>query len=73
MIEQVGPDVEDFGPGDEVLGTTAKRGSHAELALASQALVVPRPAALPWEVAGGLWTVATTAYGAVAAVSPGRR
>ena len=50
---------------------TAKRGSQAELALAAQARVVPRPASMPWEVAGGLWTVATTAYGAVAAVGAG--
>lgn len=71
VVEQVGPGVTDVAPGDEVLGTTAKRGSHAELALASQAHVIARPAALPWEVAGGLWTVATTAYGAVAAVDAG--
>ena len=29
------------------------------------------PQALPWEVAGGLWTVGTTAYAAVSAVSAG--
>ena len=71
VVEQVGPNVDDFQPGDEVLGTTAKRGSHAELAVASQAHVLARPQALPWEVAGGLWTVATTAYAAVAAVDAG--
>jgi NADPH:quinone reductase-like Zn-dependent oxidoreductase len=71
VVEQVGPNVDDFQPGDEVLGTTAKRGSHAELAVASQAHVLARPRALPWEVAGGLWTVATTAYAAVAAVEAG--
>ena len=71
VVERVGPDVDDFAAGDEVLGTTAKRGSHAEFALASQAHVLPRPASLPWEVAGGLWTVATTAYAAVAAVEAG--
>jgi NADPH:quinone reductase-like Zn-dependent oxidoreductase len=71
VVEAVGPNVDAFGPGDEVLGTTTKRGSHAELALTSQSHVVARPAELPWEVAGGLWTVATTAYGTVAAISPG--
>ncbi len=70
VVEKLGPDVDDFAPGDEVLGT-AKRGSQAELALAAQARVLPRPAAMPWEVAGALWTVATTAYGAVAAVGAG--
>ena len=38
--------------------------------VASQARALPRPAALPWEVAGGLWTVGTTAYAAVDAVDP---
>ena len=70
VVERVAPDVSDFAPGDAVLGTTSKRGSQAELAVASQARVVPRPEALPWEVAGGLWTVGTTAYGAVGAVDP---
>lgn len=71
VVERVGPNVDDFAAGDEVLGTTARRGSHAELALASQAHVLPRPAAMPWEVAGALWTVATTAYAAVSAVEAG--
>ncbi len=68
VIEAVGPDVDDFRVGDEVLGTTVQRGSQAELALTSQARAIQRPAALAWEVAGGLWTVGTTAYAAVAAV-----
>ena len=71
VVEALGPDVDDFAPGDEVLGTTARRGSQAELALASQGQVVPRPAAMPWEVAGALWTVGTTAYATVAAVDAG--
>src|ERR1700683_476085 len=71
VVERVAPDVSDFAAGDEVLGTTNKRGSQAELAVVSQARVLARPEALPWEVAGGLWTVGTTAYGAVGAVGPG--
>jgi NADPH:quinone reductase-like Zn-dependent oxidoreductase len=70
VVERVGPNVSDFAAGDELLGTTSKRGSQAELAVVSQARVVARPEALPWEVAGGLWTVGTTAYGAVGAVGP---
>jgi NADPH:quinone reductase-like Zn-dependent oxidoreductase len=69
VVEAIGPGVDDFAPGAEVLGTTAKRGSQAELALVSQERAVTRPAAVPWEVAGGLWTVGTTAYASVAAVS----
>lgn len=71
VVEELGPNVDDFRVGDEILGTTARRGSQAELALASQGQVLPRPAALPWEVAGALWTVGTTAYAAVAAVEAG--
>ena len=71
VVEQLGPNVDDFAPGDEVLGTTAKRGSQAEVAVASAAQVLRRPATLSWEVAGGLWTVATTAYATVAAVGAG--
>lgn len=68
IVEETGPDVTEFARGDEVFGTTTMRGSHGELALASQGNVLARPKALSWEVAGGLWTVATTAYAAVAAV-----
>jgi NADPH:quinone reductase-like Zn-dependent oxidoreductase len=68
VIERLGPNVSEHAVGDEVLGTTARRGSHAELALASAAHVLARPAGLPWEVAGGLWTIATTATATVAAV-----
>ncbi len=70
IVEQLGAGVTEFAPGDEVLGTTGKRGSQAELALAPSSRVLRRPAGLPWEVAGGLWTVATTAYAAVRAVDP---
>jgi NADPH:quinone reductase-like Zn-dependent oxidoreductase len=71
VIEQIGANVHGLKPGDEVLGTTAKRGSQAELAVVSQARAVARPATVPWEVAGALWTVGTTAYATVAAVSAG--
>ncbi len=70
VVTQIGPDVTDFAIGDEVLGTTGKRGSQAELAVVPQARVLPRPEALPWPVAGALWTVGTTAYAAVDAVAP---
>ncbi len=71
VVEQLGPDVRDFKVGDQVLGTAARRGSQAELTLATQGQTIVRPEGLAWEVAGGLWTVATTAYAAVAAVQPG--
>ncbi len=71
VVEQLGPGVQDFAAGDQVLGSAAKRGSHGELALAKQGQTIARPGALAWEVAGGLWTVSTTAYAAVVAVEAG--
>jgi NADPH:quinone reductase-like Zn-dependent oxidoreductase len=68
VVERVGDGVTDFAPGDEVLGATAKRGAQADLAVLDQTHALVRPASLPWEVAGGLWTVGTTAYASVAAV-----
>src|SRR5579875_3626385 len=71
VVEALGPGVSAFKPGDEVLGTTVRRGSQAELALVSAEVALRRPPAVSWEVAGGLWTVATTAHAAVGAVAPG--
>jgi NADPH:quinone reductase-like Zn-dependent oxidoreductase len=71
VIEQIGANVHELKPGDEVLGTTAKRGSQAEFALVAQARAVARPVNVLWEVAGALWTVGTTAYATVAAVAAG--
>ncbi|HWD70697.1 MAG TPA: NADP-dependent oxidoreductase [Solirubrobacteraceae bacterium] len=69
VVERVAPGVVGFAPGDEILGATAKRGGQADLAVVDQTHVLVRPASLAWEVAGGLWSVATTAYASVAAVS----
>ena len=65
------PDVTEFAPGDELLGTTGKRGSQAELALAAGSRRSRGRTRLPGRSPGGLWTVATTAYAAVRAVDPG--
>ncbi len=70
VVAQLGPGATGFAVGDEVLGTTGKRGSQAEFALAPHDRVLARPERLDWEVAGGLWTVATTASAAIRAVAP---
>lgn len=69
VVESIGEGVVGFAPGDEILGATAVRGGQAELALVNQTHALPRPQALPWEVAGGLWSVGTTAYASVIAVA----
>ena len=71
IVTAAGPGVTGFRTGAEVLGTTGRRGAQADYALVSQTRVLARPAALPWEVAGGLWAVATAAYACVAAVGAG--
>lgn len=68
VVERVGQGVRGFAAGDEILAATAKRGGQAELAVVNQTHALIRPAALPWAVAGGLWTVGTTGYASVAAV-----
>ena len=68
QIEELGADVEGFTVGDDVIGFTENRCSHADLVLVDAAHLVSRPANVPWEVAGGLFVAGTTAYAAVRAV-----
>src|SRR5215469_1777928 len=42
VVEEVGPGVTAFAPGDEVIGFTDNRASHAELVLVDSANAVPR-------------------------------
>jgi NADPH:quinone reductase-like Zn-dependent oxidoreductase len=69
VVAEVGPEVSRFAVGDEVLGFVDTRGSHAELVLADVDNLVARPVKVPWDVAGSLFVVGTTAYAAVRAVS----
>ena len=71
VIEELGADVDDWEVGDEVIGYTNERASHAELVAVDAAHLTARPAGVPWEVAGALFVVGTTAYAAVRAVDPG--
>lgn len=58
------------GTGEEVIGFTDNRASHAELAVVKTADLTPRPAAVPWDVAGSLYVAGSTAWAAVRAVVP---
>lgn len=69
VVEEVGSGVTAFAPGDEVIGFTDNRASHAELVLVEAANAVRRPPAVPWEVAGALFVAGTTAYAMVRAVA----
>ncbi len=70
VVEEVGPGVTEYAKGDEVVGFTHRRASHAEYAVVEVGDAVRRPASVPWEVAGALFVAGTTAYAAVRAVAP---
>ncbi|HEX3835309.1 MAG TPA: NADP-dependent oxidoreductase [Solirubrobacteraceae bacterium] len=68
VIEQVGDGVDAFAPGDEVIGFTDDRASQAELVVIPAENATPKPAGVPWDVAGGLFVVGATAWASVRAV-----
>ncbi|MER6540220.1 NADP-dependent oxidoreductase [Streptomyces sp. 900105755] len=70
VVVAAGPEVRGFAVGDEVLGFTHNRASHAEYVVAEDVNLVSRPEGLPWEVAGSLYVAGTTAYATVFAVDP---
>jgi len=70
VVEEVGEGVTKWSPGDEVIGFTNGRASHAELVVVEQDQLVRRPPGVPWQVAGALFVAGATAYAAVRAVAP---
>jgi NADPH:quinone reductase-like Zn-dependent oxidoreductase len=71
VVEELGDGVEGFSVGDEVIGFVNTRSSQAELVVVEQGDLTTRPPDVPWEVAGSLFVVGTTAYAALRAVSAG--
>jgi NADPH:quinone reductase-like Zn-dependent oxidoreductase len=69
VIVEVGSGVSGLKPGDEVLGFSHKRSSHAEFVAVPADQLTPKPAAVPWEVAGSLFVAGSTAYAAVHAIN----
>jgi NADPH:quinone reductase-like Zn-dependent oxidoreductase len=68
VVAETGADVGEFSAGDEVIGFSEKRASHAEFVVVSALNLSAKPEAVSWEVAGGLYVAGTTAYAAVRAV-----
>ena len=69
VVAETGPGVTSWSVGDEVIGYTDNRASHAEYVVVEEQNLTAKPAALPWEVAGALFVAGATAYAAVRAVT----
>jgi NADPH:quinone reductase-like Zn-dependent oxidoreductase len=71
VATELGSGVTGFAVGDEVIGFSNRRSSHAEYVVVPATQLTPKPAAVPWEVAGSLYVAGVTAYAAVRAVRLG--
>jgi NADPH:quinone reductase-like Zn-dependent oxidoreductase len=69
VVAETGTGVTGWSAGDEVIGFTDNRASHAEYVLAEEKNLTARPAGVPWQVAGALFVAGATAYAAVRAVA----
>ncbi len=70
VVVDVGTGVTDFSAGDEVLGFSFRRSSHATHTVVPHDQLVRKPPRLRWEAAGSLYVAGCTAYAAVRAVDP---
>jgi NADPH:quinone reductase len=70
VVTAIGPGVTEYSVGDEVLGFSFRRSSHATHTAVPVNQLIPKPPQLSWEVAGSLYVVGATAYAAVRAVDP---
>ena len=71
VVAGTGPDTAGFAAGDEVIGFVDTRSSQAEYAVVPAENLTPKPAGVPWDVAGALFVAGTTAYASVRAVGLG--
>ena len=70
VVLAVGDGVTDFSPGDEVLGYSWTRSSHATHVTVPATQLITKPADLDWLTAGSLYVAGATAWAAVNAVDP---
>ena len=68
VVEQTGEGVDDWHAGDEVIGFTDNRSGQAQLVAVPAENLTPRPATVPWDVAGALFAAGSTGWAAVRAV-----
>jgi NADPH:quinone reductase-like Zn-dependent oxidoreductase len=70
VVAEVGTNVKGVAVGDEVIGFTNDRASHAEYVLVEASNLTAKPAEIPWEVAGALFVAGVTGVATVRAVAP---
>jgi NADPH:quinone reductase-like Zn-dependent oxidoreductase len=68
IVHGLSPGVTGFAPGDEVIGWVDTRSSHAEYVVAEASDLAPKPAGVPWEIAGAIPVAGFTAWAMVRAV-----
>lgn len=68
VISEIGPGVTDFSVGDEVIGFSMRRSSHAEYVTVPAEQLTAKPREVSWEVAGSLFVAGATAHGALEAM-----
>jgi NADPH:quinone reductase-like Zn-dependent oxidoreductase len=71
VVTEVGRGVDQWAPGDEVLGFSWERSSQATHVAVPGNQLVHKPSGLSWEAAGSLYVAGCTAYAAVRAVAVG--
>ena len=70
VVESLGAGAAGVAAGDEVIGWTEQRASHAELVVAPLTQITAKPAAISWDVAGSIFVASMAAYACVDAVAP---
>ncbi|MGH3553489.1 MAG: NADP-dependent oxidoreductase [Mycobacterium sp.] len=70
VVVDVGTGVTGFSAGNEVLGFSLRRSSHATHTVVPEDQLIHKPPQLSWEAAGSLYVAGCTAYAAVRAVAP---
>jgi NADPH:quinone reductase-like Zn-dependent oxidoreductase len=68
VVAELGSGVTGFAVGDEVIGFSNRRSSHADYVTVPATQLTPKSPEVSWEVAGSLYVAGCTAYGAVRAV-----
>jgi NADPH:quinone reductase-like Zn-dependent oxidoreductase len=68
VVAEIGSAVTGFAVGDEVIGFSMRRSSHAEYVTVPVTQLTAKPSEVCWDVAGSLFVAGATAYGAVRAV-----